>query len=641
MNRLMIRDPEDFIGRTVEIEKVFSRLGAARPQSVSIVGERRIGKSSLLYHLSLPDVRAKYLKDGDRFVFVFVDLHGLVGIDVPEFFELLLDEISSASGIPRPAAASTGYLTMKRYLQELERQKRKLVILWDEFDAITRNPNFGAEVFSFFRSVANRYDVAYVTTAARELQDLCHTEAIAVSPFFNIFTNLYLRAFSPEEARELIRAPSESAGVPLQGYEPFLLDIAGYFPFFLQVACNSLFDQIAAGLSREKAEDRAKAQFTEEAAPHFRYLWQHLAPESKEVLRSIAHGLSPMTRQTYAEERLMREGYLVSSKEGYRVFSSVFAHHVEEFDRTTSLNTAPTPMPGEGAKRPSPLKRFTVIRDLGAGGMSTVALAHDNLLDQDVALKILHRDLYNQPGMLLRFRRETALARELHHANICPVFDLVEEEGRYYIAMKYIDGVTLKSRIREGPPLTLKEIIDFGRQILRGLAAAHCVVVHRDLKPQNIMLDRAGKVFLLDFGLARTPSDPSVTLAGTVMGTPGYMSPEQIEGRTVDHRSDLYALGVIFFEMATGQQPFVADDIDRLLVKHRTEPAPSILQARPDLPAELDAIVRRLLAKKAIERFETAHAVLQALEELAVQQGLERKPGDITTKSFRRPEIAG
>ncbi len=623
MNRLMIRDPADFIGRSAEIEKVFSRLGAARPQSVSIVGERRIGKSSLLHHLSLPDVRRRHLRDPDRFVFVFVDLHGLAGIDVPEFFDLLLEEIAAASGIARPTATSTGYTAMKRYLPVLERGGRKLVILWDEFDAITRNPNFGEEVFSFFRSIANRYDVAYVTTAARELQDLCHTEAIAVSPFFNIFTNLYLRAFSPEEARALISGPSERAGVPLAPHEPFLVDIAGCFPFFLQVACSALFDQLAAGLSKEKAEERAAAQFAEEAAPHFRYVWARLPRESREVIRAVVEGTSPVSRQNWAGDRLQRDGYLVGCRDGYRLFSSVFARDLAGFDRTTGLDARATPAPGDAAPPASALSRFTIVRELGSGGMSVVSLARDNLLEQDVALKVLHRDLYSQPGMLVRFCRETALARDLHHANICPVYDLIEEAGRYHIVMKYIDGVTLKSRIRDASPLGLGPILDIGRQILRGLAAAHRVVVHRDLKPQNIMIDRSGQVFLLDFGLARAPSDPSLTLFGTVMGTPGYMSPEQIEGRAADARSDLYAFGVILHEMATGEAPFQSDDIDVLLQKHRTELPPLLRSSRPDLPAALDALAGRLLAKKPADRPGSAEAVLRELDAIARDAGID------------------
>jgi len=614
LNRVMIRDPAEFIGRKLEIEKVFSRIGAARPQSVSIVGERRIGKSSLLYHLSRPEVYAKNLTDPSRYVFVLVDLHGLGDVNVSEFFDLLLDEISAAAGISRPQRVSNGYLSMKQFIPELHRNGRKLVLLWDEFDSITRNRKFGEEFFSFFRSMANRYDVAYVTTAVRELQEICHTESVAVSPFFNIFTNLYLRIFSPEEARELICGPSGCSQIPLDEHEPALLDTAGYFPFFLQLACSSLFDQLAEGVQKEKAVECARLQFLEEARPHVLYLWQHMEPELRKVLRVIVRGGTSTTKLSYLEERLLRDGYLVASTEGLKLFSSLFSHWLGDFDRTpTPTGKAPTGLEVE-TRTLVPEQRFTILRQLGSGGMSSVMLAHDNVLDQDVALKVLNRDLYSQPGILLRFKRETALARELHHPNICPVFDLVEDTGSYKIAMKYIDGITLKDRIRETRGLDIPESLHIARQILRGLVAAHQVLIHRDLKPHNIMLDRQGHIYILDFGLAHSLVDKDPNLIASVAGTPAYMSPEQIEGRAVDYRSDLYSLGVILFEMVTGECPFAADTVQELFNKHRTVPPPSPSSLRPGIPSEIENLILSLLAKTPAERPLSAHAVLNTLD---------------------------
>jgi tRNA A-37 threonylcarbamoyl transferase component Bud32 len=627
MNRVMIRDPAEFVGRKVEIEKVFSRIGAARPQSVSIVGERRIGKSSLLYHLSRPEVYAKNLTDPSRYVFVLVDLHGLGDLNVSEFFDLLLDEISAAAGISRPQGISSGYFAMKQFLPELHRNGRKLVLLWDEFDSVTRNRKFGEEFFSFFRSMANRYDIAYVTTAVRELQEICHTESVAVSPFFNIFTNLYLRTFSPEEARELICGPSGRSEIPLDEHEPALLDVAGYFPFFLQLACCSLFDQLAEDGQKERAVERARLQFAEEARPHVLYLWHHLEPELREVVRVIARGGNPATRLSYAEDRLLRDGYLINTRNGLKLFSSLFCRWLDEFDRTSSWPGVAVTGHAVESRTTTPAQRYTVLRQLGQGGMSTVMLAHDNLLEQDVALKILNRELYTQPGILLRFKRETALARELHHPNICPVFDLVEEAGFYKIAMKYIDGITLKDRIRASQGLGIPEFVEVARQILRGLDAAHRILIHRDLKPHNIMLDRQGHVYILDFGLAHSPADEDPTLLGSVVGTPAYMSPEQIEGSRVDHRSDLYSLGVIFFEMATGECPFSADTVEELFEKHRTVSPPSPAKLRPDIPSEIESMILSLLTKSPAERPSSAHTLLTILDHSLTKRALSGQAG--------------
>jgi hypothetical protein len=626
LNRVMIRDPAEFIGRKLEIEKVFSRIGAARPQSVSIVGERRSGKSSLLYHLSRPEVYAMYLADPSHYDFVFVDLHGLGDLNVSEFFDLLLDEISAAAGLSRPQSISNGYLAMKRFIPELHRNGRKLVLLWDEFDSITRNRKFGEEFFSFFRSMANRYDVAYVTTAVRELQEICHTESVAVSPFFNIFTNLYLRIFSPEEARELICGPSGRSQIPLDEHEPVLLDAAGYFPFFLQLACSSLFDQLAEGVQKEGAVERARLHFVEEARPHVLYLWQHMEPELRGVLRVIARGGTPAPRLTYLEERLLRDGYLTASKEGLKPFSSLFCRWLDEFDRTSTSSDKALTGPEVETRTLAPGQRYTILRQLGSGGMGTVMLAHDNLLQQDVALKVLNRDVYSRPGVFLQFKRETALARELHHPNICPVFDLVEDTGSYKIAMKYIDGITLKDRIREARGLEIPEFADIARQILRGLVAAHRILVHRDLKPHNIMLDRQGHLYILDFGLAHSLADKHPSLTASVAGTPAYMSPEQIEGRGVDYRSDLYSLGVIFFEMVTGECPFSADTVQELFNKHLTAVPPSPSMLRPGIPSEIENVILPLLAKVPAARPLSAREVLNTLDEGMARLALEPPP---------------
>ena len=615
VNRLMIRDPENFIGRTAETEKVFSRVGAARPQSISIIGERRIGKSSLLYQLYHESVREKHLIDPDSFTFVFIDLHGLMGITVDEFLGLFVEEVATAADMDFDLdsdAAGGGYLAVRRLLPRLERAGKKLVVLWDEFEAITGNENFAEDFFSFFRSLANRFDVAYVTTSSRELQELCHTEEIAVSPFFNIFTNLYLGAFLPEEARELICRPSEAAGVPLEPHQDFLLEAAGYLPFFQQMACCALFEELSERPAGETTYDDVLRQFAVEAAPHLRYIWEHLDSDSREFLRRAADGSQPVIVRGDIEERLIRDGYLLRASPGpYRIASRVLADFVLRQgatsgpvqERFASLAGAPGPVS----------ERFTILREVGRGAMGKVALAQDNLLGQKVALKILSRKLYEDAGMVLRFKRETALARELHHPNICPVFDLLEEHGFYYISMKYIDGMTLKEWLDESGPLDVPDLVRVSCQILRALSEAHQLLIHRDIKPQNIMLDASKRAYLTDFGLACPPIDAGDTLPGTLVGTPGYMSPEQIEGRLVDHRADLYSLGTVMYEMATGRPPFVSDSLHELLHAHMYTEPPSPTDIRPDLPAPVEDIIMELLEKEPNARPPSAVSVLSRL----------------------------
>jgi archaellum biogenesis ATPase FlaH len=207
LNRVMIQDPCQFYGRRRELSRVFSRIGAERPQSVSIVGERRIGKSSLLFQLSLPEVQACFISDRALPVVVFLDFQQLRNISLQDFFVILMNQIRRAD--PEIVAADTalGYRAFQQIQERLREGSKRLVLLFDEFDAITSNPVFDREFYSFLRSVANNSPVAFVTSSMNELQRLCYSSEIADSPFFNIFTNLHLKPFEKQEALELIAKP--------------------------------------------------------------------------------------------------------------------------------------------------------------------------------------------------------------------------------------------------------------------------------------------------------------------------------------------------------------------------------------------------------------------------------------------------
>src|SRR5918911_4252312 len=217
LNRVAIKDPAQFFGRAREVSKIFSRLTASRPQSISIVGERRIGKSSLLNYVDHPQVRARYLDQPDAYVFAFIDLQQKRRITPAEFFKELFELMAKETGDESLLAEEPSFDAMRGLLERFRRRSRKLIVLLDEFDAITTNRAFDLEFYSFLRSIANNYDVAYVTSSARDLQELCHTQLIADSPFFNIFTNVFLRAFTRKEATELITRPSAEAGLALAG----------------------------------------------------------------------------------------------------------------------------------------------------------------------------------------------------------------------------------------------------------------------------------------------------------------------------------------------------------------------------------------------------------------------------------------
>ena len=294
-------------------------------------------------------------------------------------------------------------------------------------------------------------------------------------------------------------------------------------------------------------------------------------------------------------------------------------------------------------------ERYEIIRKLGAGGMAEVYLAHDRHLGRDVALKVLQSRFADDSQFVERFRREASSAAGLNHPNIVQIYDRGEAEGTYYIAMEYLDGRSLKEIIQQFAPLRVDHITSIASQILEALRFAHRRdVVHRDIKPQNMIVDDEGRVKVTDFGIARAGSASSMTETGSILGTAHYLSPEQAQGGHVEASSDLYSLGVVMYEMATGKLPFTADNPVAIAMQHVTDPpvVPSALV--PDMPHDLEQIILRALAKRPEHRYLTAASFLEDIhrlqrgEAVAPALGFEPSPGfldyaDGATRLMRSP----
>ena len=262
--------------------------------------------------------------------------------------------------------------------------------------------------------------------------------------------------------------------------------------------------------------------------------------------------------------------------------------------------------------------RYVVERLLGSGGMAQVYLTHDEVLDRHVALKILRDQYAEDEEFIQRFRREARSAASLAHPSIVQIYDQGRaEEGTYYIAMEYVPGGTLKERIKESGPLDPGEAAGIAARVAEALEVAHeRGVVHRDIKPQNVLLTPSGTVKVVDFGIARAASATSVTRTSLVLGTAGYMSPEQAAGERVGPASDLYSLGVVLYEMLTGEVPFDAETPVAVAVKHLNEPPRHPREANPRVPEELDALTVKLMAKKPEDRYSSAAELAQDLERI-------------------------
>ena len=252
--------------------------------------------------------------------------------------------------------------------------------------------------------------------------------------------------------------------------------------------------------------------------------------------------------------------------------------------------------------------RYDVVRPLGSGGMGEVYLARDRVLGRDVALKVLRRQYAGDNEFAERFKREALSAASLSHPNIVQVYDRGEtEEGASYIAMEYVPGGTLKKRISDGGPLEAAEAAALGAHVAEALGAAHDRgMVHRDIKPQNVLLTARGEAKVADFGIARATSSVTISQTGSVMGTAGYMSPEQALGKPATPKSDLYSLGVVLYETLTGELPYTAENPIAVSMKHVNEPLRPPREVNPRIPEGMNALVTKLLAKDPEDRYASA-----------------------------------
>jgi tRNA A-37 threonylcarbamoyl transferase component Bud32 len=628
-NRQRITDPTYFFGRRRELERLYSAV--ATRQCVSVVGERKLGKSSLLTHLADPAALRAFGFDPDHYVFVYLDLESLASARRDDFWVELLDPIATrlppgdlAQAVQRLIdAGEVRFLNARRALRRLRDAGYELVLMLDEFESLARNAHFEPDFYGELRSLAGELGIVILTAAKRSLYDLTYEHSSTLSsPFFNIFSELPLGLMPEADVRTMLTELSARSGAALCDEEvAFALELAGPHPFFAQIAGAHLFDTPGRGSPRSpEIYDLIRKRFAAEAEDHYRYLWASLSPDEQSALLRL--GSAPE-----AEIKALRAKSLVrQAGSTWQPFGAAFAAFLDRERRRPQAapvqDTPATPADLTGKT----LGSYRVLEALGRGGMAEVYKGYHSLLDRYVAIKVLHAHFMADPQFVERFQREAATVARLRHPNIVQVHDFGIQDTITYMVMEYVEGVTLKERLTGlravGDIMPIEEAAAIARQVAAALDHAHAHgLVHRDVKPANILLrsDRSGptaiNAILTDFGIAKMLEGVQFTVTGMSMGTPDYMAPEQVHGEPVGPFTDVYALGIVLFEMLTNVLPFSADTPVAVLLKQIGEEPPSPRLIVPALPEAIDAVVRRALAKAPRARYATAGEFAQAIDQ--------------------------
>ena len=260
-------------------------------------------------------------------------------------------------------------------------------------------------------------------------------------------------------------------------------------------------------------------------------------------------------------------------------------------------------------------ERYKIIKSIGEGGMANVYLAYDTILEREVAVKILRGDLAEDEKFVRRFQREANSASSLKHPNIVEVYDVGEDNGKYFIVMEYINGKTLKSLIKKRGVLTVEEVVDIMLQLTSAVSCAHdSYIIHRDIKPQNVMILEDGRVKITDFGIAMALNNNELTQTNSVMGSVHYLPPEQANGSGSTIKSDIYSLGILMFELLTGKLPFKGENAVEIAIKQMREPIPSVCEISPDIPQIVENVILKACAKNPKNRYDSAREMYEDLK---------------------------
>lgn len=452
-NRKMIADPTDFFGRTSLLAEIFNYISTS--QSVSIIGERRLGKSSILNMICHPDMRAKFPQFSfNKTAFVFVDLLDRANIHPQHLFELIMDKLSAT--VPNDVRVElTGtdfYDRFRSIIEHLSGSGYRLVFCFDEFDTVTQNENFDLHFYSFLRSIANQYSLSIVTASQHRLGELCHSDEIKGSPFFNIFSVKRLGLMSESETDELIRIPSQRIGVKF-GDRPatYVKSLAGGHPFFVQIACYHVFEKLKTGIEPNQRDyQQIERLIVDEASSHLQYAFDHLSRQGRDVLVALWRGDDYRDLDAIELENLETKGYLTYRKNQYHLFGSVLSRFIEQLSQTGEGKIALNDYNPEDETSPNetpPKDRITWNGGEVRGKILNTHLNCDGDMgkistDEIVKVQIVHKGLGTNNLKLYKFRVHFADGSYYTMSILEPTIKVqTESGGKQKIPMVDITGI--------------------------------------------------------------------------------------------------------------------------------------------------------------------------------------------------------
>ena len=628
-----------FYGRGAQIAEILDG-----PRNwIWLVGTRRLGKTSLLKqleHLATTEPERGYVP-------IFWDLQG--ADNAGELQEALREALYDAEerfeevGVDlSDVLTDHAITTLTQIRRRLKTAGRRMLLLCDEAEElITIHRNDPALLRRLRRTLQAHDDVRVVLTSTIRLGELADEQG-DTSPFLHGFAPpLYLSTLRDDDARALIRqtnlAPATRPALTDEQVDAIRAQCDNH-PYLLQLVCKRFLERGALStldeVFRQVATDRMVSYF-------FAIDFEMLSPVEQSILRVVAQqstATSDTLRGTLrfddsaigaGLDRLADLAYLRRGPDqSFLLRNSFFRHWLDDWMRdhddvdnvVTQVHGMPV-LPSPEVSDDGPLEtidgRYTLLARVGEGATGIVYRAHDTLLDTEIAIKVLRPEYCAHEGALERFRQEIVLSRDIGHPNVLRTYHLGEYRQRKYLTMQWVDGQTLAQLIADEAPLEEAASVGIALKLSAALEAAHArKVLHRDIKPQNIMVDRQGEPFLMDFGVARVLGGPGLTSSGVFLGTPNYASPEQAGLQTLDGRSDLYSLGVVLFEMAVGRRPFLGDTSQDVLTQHKQAAPPDPRSLRPGLSDDLAAVILRCLAKDPAQRYPNATALRQALRQL-------------------------